>query len=248
MGQCCVKPEPMLIDVSLSSMKAEMIPSFDTEIIKQLQEKLQAAGACTEVLPGLEEFELVALEAKFELRFPPELRQFLAVGVPIGKISPNGKPCAFKAGDPFGWHNWRFLLDSKVRRGGQFDTVTTQKNWNATPRPCDSSSSFSARSQKVAEPLARYPLVPVWSHRMMPTVPHRPGLPVLSMLDNDLDVRTHEQSTPDAPACSSWSLGHNCQVLARLFEPRPLCSLGRTASCMARRFGIGWTRSLATEA
>ena len=33
--------------------------------------------------------------------------------------------------------------------------------------------------------LAQYPLVPLFAHRMMPTVPHKAGLPVWSMHGND---------------------------------------------------------------
>ena len=122
-----------------------------------------------EILPGLTDEEVERAESKFGFTFPPELREFLQVGQPAA------------------WHNWRALIQDSVIIGSKDDTVSQQLLWNATPlnpkRVPDAVWDFvkSKDFEEVRKQASLHRLVPICGHRMMPSVPHEAGLPVLSM-------------------------------------------------------------------
>ena len=122
-----------------------------------------------EILPGLTDEEVEKAEAKFGFTFPPELREFLQVGLPTK------------------WHNWRELIKDSVMVGFEADTVSQQLLWNATPEeeedvPDEIWELVGSRDlEEVKKQASLHRLVPIAGHRMMPSVPHECGLPVLSM-------------------------------------------------------------------
>ena len=205
---------------------------WDAGTIRIVQQRLVEAGCC-ELLPGLKVDEVTKLEAKFALRFPPEVRAFLMVGVPVD-VKKEPRPSDAAEDDrpetrasPFGWHNWRWLLRDDVQRHTwdhpsdpeqTRDTLSAQLRFHAPPEPDDDDDPWLVDTDKMGRPippsawpavtaadevppappelaawkdakrraaLAQFPLLPLFSHRMMPTVPHRAGLPVWSMHGND---------------------------------------------------------------
>ena len=177
--------------------------AYDAATIQRIQELLVVHNRC-ELLPGLKSFELDTLEAKFSFRFPPEIRAFLGVGVPVDPLSAENAAVPIEErGGPLGWHNWHVLLREDVlpiRPGvdedradlDDPDSVGTQVCWHAPPDPSDEVDFFDGtplneaqiatrNAQRVSD-LGTYPLVPIYGHRMMPAVPEGvPGLPVMSI-------------------------------------------------------------------
>jgi len=93
-------------------------------------------------------------ETKYEISFPEDLKAFLQVGVP-----PN-------------WHNWRELVRDDVVRGSPQDTISTARDWHATPA--------DAEERRLT---LMYPLIPIYENMMMPSVPSLSGFPVFRMYD-----------------------------------------------------------------
>ena len=189
--------------------------TYDKAVIQRIQQTLVEQSKC-EMLHGLTPMELVALEHKYGLRFPPELLAFYSCGVPV-----NCEPSDVPKQERFstsGWHNWHWLLRDEVQRhvwshpddpadADRRDTVSTQLRWHAPP-DCDDSGDewvYQEGEEKEGEEteevapedqrrwkdekrraaLKQYPLVPVFSHRMMPVTPFVTGLPMYSMHGND---------------------------------------------------------------
>lgn len=134
-----------------------------SEIIR----KVQALIHCDHIEPGLTTEELKEVEEKYGFTFPPDVRDFLQVGLPLG--------C--------GWHDWRRM--GKVTESEE-DTVAQIQRLHCTPwrvryskeRQWDEDESL-AKAQDLAANV--YPLIPLYQHRCIPSVPHECGLPILSM-------------------------------------------------------------------
>ena len=160
-------------------------PPFDPHsraVIGAIQARMVEVGVCV-LLPGLTPSEFSMLECKYGFEFPPDLRAFLTSGVPVGL--PDGARS--------GWHDWRARLNADEGKGSETDTVGKQIEWNATYDTSEGGNGDPAEwgfDRNLIEGMTstNHPLIPVYSHRMIPTIPARPGLPVLSMHDNDVRV------------------------------------------------------------
>jgi hypothetical protein len=145
--------------------------AYDPVAIKRVQKHLVDARRCA-LLPGLEEHELTALQQKFGIRFPPELRSFLRCGVPIDPAL--SETDALERQSEEGWVNWRLLLDRSVKRGGDKDVVALRRTeWVALLSP-------DCREQS-----EEYPLLPIFGRHVIPSVPSRNGLPVWTLVESD---------------------------------------------------------------
>jgi hypothetical protein len=124
---------------------------------------------------GLTDAEILAAEARHGFRFPPDLQAFLQAGLPRGSDFPD-----WRDGDEAVLRGW---LDLPLR-GILFDIEHNGfwlDEWG--PRP-----ALLAEAQRVASELvaAAPRLIPVYSHRMMPSEPHLPGNPVFSVHQTDI--------------------------------------------------------------
>lgn len=145
-------------------VELQLILEDPTEIIR----KIQTLMRCDYVEPGLTTEEVKDVERKYGFAFPPDVRDFLQVGLPLG--------C--------GWHDWRLM--GKVKLGSEEDTVCEIQKGHCTPwrvrynkdRQWDENESL-AKAQDLANRV--YPLIPLCQHRCIPSVPHECGLPILSM-------------------------------------------------------------------
>jgi hypothetical protein len=124
---------------------------------------------------GLTDAELVATEARFAFRFPPDLRAFLQTALPQGKRFPN----------------WRVGKESLIRewldlplQGILFDIEHNGfwlQEWGSRPQ------SLADAKRAASELVAAAPkLIPIFIHRMMPDEPHLPGNPVFSVHQTDI--------------------------------------------------------------
>jgi hypothetical protein len=130
---------------------------------------------------GLRPKEVSEIEARYNFSFPPDLREFLATGLPI---SPN-------------FPNWR-TGQMEIPRG--LIPIEENLNWPMTgicfdiekndfwmpdwgPRPKDADKAL----QRAREIINEAPkLIPVYGHRFLPTEPMLAGNPVLSVWQADI--------------------------------------------------------------
>lgn len=126
--------------------------------------------------PGLSDLEVTTVEGRYGFRFPPDLREFLQTGVPVGPMFPDWRAHDAVLGDFFVASQDGILFDVEYNR-------FWHPEWGI--RPTDMAESLSMAKRE----LARVPpLVPIFGHRLMPTLPHRPGNPVLSVVQTDIIV------------------------------------------------------------
>lgn len=124
---------------------------------------------------GLSDSEADCIESEFGFRFPPDLRDFLRAGLPVGQ----------------GFPDWRRESREALREqlaipveGILFDVEHNGfwlDEWG--PRPASLADAEAVVRQIVAAAPA---LVPVYIHRMMPDRPHVPGNPIFSVHQTDI--------------------------------------------------------------
>jgi len=124
---------------------------------------------------GLTDAEVERAQQQFEIRFPPDLREFLQIGLPRGPQFPD-----WRSGEQGRLRDW---LDVP-RRGILFD-VEYNDYWHPdlNARPCMLEDALSVASEGVR---AAPRLVPVFGHRMIPAEPHEAGNPVFSIHQADI--------------------------------------------------------------
>lgn len=124
---------------------------------------------------GLTDAEVAQVEQTYGFRFPPDLRRFLQTALPTGD----------------GFPNWRAGVDGSLRswldgpkNGILFDVEHNEfwmEGWG--PRP-DSLAQAKDVAAKFIDAAPK--LIPVFSHRMLPSLPHRVGNPVFSVHQTDI--------------------------------------------------------------
>ncbi|MBF0411035.1 MAG: SMI1/KNR4 family protein [Candidatus Riflebacteria bacterium] len=124
---------------------------------------------------GLTDSEVQATEAKFNIRFPPDLRAFLQTALPQGPRFPN-----WRTGNELLLRDW---LDAP-RKGIIFDVEYNDfwlDNWGKRPKSIE-------EALLIADGLiASAPkLIPIYGHRMIPDEPNLPGNPVFSVHQTDI--------------------------------------------------------------
>ena len=128
-----------------------------------------------EFAAGLTDAEIVAPEDQFGFRFPPDLREFLQTALPQGPQFPDWRSGAEAA--------LRERFD-RPREGVLFDVEENGfwlDEWGSRP------SSVAAALRLAGELVDAAPkLIPIFSHRMMPSEPHLPGNPVFSVHQTDI--------------------------------------------------------------
>eukprot|EP00928_Gymnodinium_smaydae_P039093 TRINITY_DN26791_c0_g1_i1.p1 TRINITY_DN26791_c0_g1~~TRINITY_DN26791_c0_g1_i1.p1 ORF type:complete len:280 (-),score=54.08 TRINITY_DN26791_c0_g1_i1:20-859(-) len=161
-----LRPEPAVIQVVRK-------PPLSTDEAAALQASM-AEKKVAEFEAGLTKEEFEALEQQFGMTFPPELRTFLSVGVPVGKGFPK-------------WRTW--TGDNSFIEGVLFDVESNNFWWKGATRseswgekPKDMATRLAVAQEKLS---ALPPLIPVYMHRAMPSS-DKPGLPVLSVHQTDV--------------------------------------------------------------
>lgn len=166
-------------------------------MMQSILELLDEAHDDLIIMDGLSDKQFSQLETKFGFTFRPDVRAFLSSGVPgnVRKASrvPAALPALYQTAND-GWHNWHLLATDEVAIGSELDTVTKQILIHATPAAKEVPTDCK--------------LIPIYSHRMIPSNPCQAGNPVFSMHgcydniiygDNFLDYleRDHKIRIPD---------------------------------------------------
>ncbi|HEY2585187.1 MAG TPA: hypothetical protein VGI81_05430 [Tepidisphaeraceae bacterium] len=133
------------------------------------------ATAGVKCAPGLSAVEFAQTEARYGLRFPPDLREFLGIALPISRP----------------WVDWRHAPEASIRErldwpleGIRFD-IEYNEFWLAEwgPRPEQLSTAFKIARQAVTNAPT---LIPICSHRYIPAEPLERGNPVFSVHQTDI--------------------------------------------------------------
>jgi len=148
-------------------------------------ERMRKKGI-VEFEPGLTDGEIRLAELIYHFRFPPDLRAFLQIALPIAEISSSGERV-----DKF--PNWRDI-SRQSRRNIQkclnwprediaidIENRIWGTNWGENPKLLDNALT-TVRSEVRKAPL----LIPVFSHRYIPAEPAEVGNPVFSVVQSDI--------------------------------------------------------------
>lgn len=137
------------------------------------QAVLAAAGV--HIAAGLTDSEFLRVERQFGFRFPPDLRAFLATGLPVSEP----------------WVDWRNADEAAVRQrlnwpleGICFDIEHAGfwlVEWGR--RPASLREAFDVARRAVA---AAPVLIPIRGHRYIPADPPEAGNPVFSVYQTDI--------------------------------------------------------------
>jgi hypothetical protein len=146
-----------------------------TRIIIQL---LRKKGITFE--KGLSDKECNDINHMFNINFPPDLNLFLQTALPVST----------------GFMNWRKALVSDKEKkiitkqlnwpleGMLFDVennVFWDKDWGIKP------DSFEEQKERVQQNYQKYPvLIPIYSHRYIPSYPSEEGNPIFSVYQMDI--------------------------------------------------------------
>jgi|SRR5262245_17456116 len=128
-----------------------------------------------EFAPGLTDSEIAATEARFSVRFPSDLREFLQTSLPVGPRFPD-----WRSGDQESLRDWL----SSPAEGVLFDVEHNAfwlDEWGSRPEKLHDALDIAAGLLKAAPNL-----IPIYGHRMMPDEPSSPGNPVFSVHQTDI--------------------------------------------------------------
>ena len=129
---------------------------------------------------GLSPDELGHTERLYGFLFPPDLREFLLLALPVSDDFPNWRTGQIKYG--LSTRSIDELLDWPAR-GMCFDIENDafwMRDWGAKPDDLQEAFEVARRMVKLAPPL-----IPVFSHRFLPGEPSTEGNPVLSVYQTD---------------------------------------------------------------
>jgi hypothetical protein len=130
---------------------------------------------------GLAPGELAHTERLYGFLFPPDLREFLSLALPVSDDFPNWRTGQIKRG--IGTRLITELLDWPAR-GMCFDVENDgfwMRDWGPKPHDLREAFEVARRMVKLAPPL-----IPVFSHRFLPAEPSTEGNPVLSVYQTDI--------------------------------------------------------------
>lgn len=142
-------------------------------------EAMQKKGVAFDT--GLTSSEFERIESDYGFQFPPDLREFLSIGLPVANDFPN----------------WR---SGKITWGANSKSITAHMNWPMEgicfdiennrfwmrdwgAKPDDLREAFRVVRAMVEK---APPLIPVFSHRFLPADPPIEGNPVLSVYQTDI--------------------------------------------------------------
>lgn len=122
---------------------------------------------------GLSADEIIAIEKRFDFRFPPDLRRALEDRLPLGDSFPNWrKPETVVKQVEWPWEGIRFDIE--------YNNFWLPA-WGSKPTRLDDALSVARRHFDQAPRL-----VPVDGHRYIPSQPHESGNPIFSVHQTDI--------------------------------------------------------------
>ena len=135
---------------------------------------------------GMSDTEIVRAEKKYGVRFPPDLRDLLQIALPLSRPDSGWFP------------NWRLAIagdgESNQKIVGSLEWPAdgicfdiehsgfwVEEEWGTRPAEVDQAKTVAR--QKIAEVPK---LIPIFSHRYIPSEPNTSGNPVFSVYQTDI--------------------------------------------------------------
>ena len=138
---------------------------------------------------GLTETEILQVENKFDILFPPDLQLFLSIELPISGKFVNwrlGLKSQDEADKIFDRLNWPL-------KGMLFDLQSNEfwiKSWGDKP------NTYEDKERIAKEKYLTFPkLIPIYSHRYIPSRPNEEGNPVFSVHQMDIIFYGYDLAT-----------------------------------------------------
>lgn len=158
---------------------------MDAHYLQLVVQALGSRGVTCE--PGLTDAEVARIETTYGFRFPPDLRAFLQYALPVS--DPVVPPGAITRANNF--PNWRHEPETSIRErlewpleGIRFDIEHNGfwlDSWGEMPTDRDAAFDVARREVNSAPTL-----IPIFSHRYLPSEPPQAGNPVLSVYQTDI--------------------------------------------------------------
>ena len=162
-----------LLELFPSEPAAAKDGSVDREFLNVLVTALERQGFSID--PGLTDDEITAVQRELGFAFPPDLRHFLQLAVPRGRGFPDWRlefPVELR--DRFDWPLEGLLFDVEHNN-------FWLPEWGDRPKSFDEAKAIATRHVRAAPTL-----VPVFSHRYLPSEPSEAGNPVFSVYQTDI--------------------------------------------------------------
>lgn len=138
---------------------------------------------------GMTDIEIIQVETKFNIKFPPDLKQFLQFGLPISKNFVNWRQgLIFKqiADDIISRLDWPL-------EGMLFDLQSNDywiNSWGDKP------TAYEEKEIIAKQKYLTFPkLIPIYSHRYIPMEPMDEGNPVFSVYQMDIVYYGYDLAT-----------------------------------------------------
>lgn len=129
---------------------------------------------------GLTDDEVLQVETKFDFKFPPDLKLFLQTGLPTSerfvnwRLGLKSKDDADKIIDRLGWPLEGMLFDLQLNE-------FWINSWGDKP------NNYEEKERIAKEKYLTFPkLIPIYSHRYIPSRPSEAGNPVFSVHQMDI--------------------------------------------------------------
>ena len=151
---------------------------MDEQLIKLSVELLKEKGIQFDI--GLTNSEVKEIETLFGIHFPPDLKLFLQTALPISKSFPNWRLALTNDGEK---EDILRLLNSPLT-GMLFDIDNNSfwvKDWGAKPESQEEKHRIAEKNYLL------YPkLIPIYSHRFIPSRPLEVDNPIISVHQMDI--------------------------------------------------------------
>jgi hypothetical protein len=159
------------------------LPSDDVfqAYLNQAIAQLRALGVIFEA--GLTDDEVQGAEQRYQIQFPPDLRQFLQIALPVATTA-NAVFPNWRSANPEIIQDIRWRLQTPVE--WLADEFTLEEHhfwlpgWDAKPQNLADALEYVRQKVRAAPRL-----IPLIGHRFMPQTPHQAGNPVFSMYGDD---------------------------------------------------------------
>lgn len=149
-----------------------MLSSTDQHALNHSREHLRKAGV--HFAEGLRSEEFDRWEAEGKFRFPPDLRWFLAGGVPMGSRFPDWRSSWSMLAQYFTWPSEGICFE--IREANYW-----RQEWGA--RPADDNRAIETAASYIN---AAPTLIPIYGHSYLPSEPCSENNPVFSVYQTDI--------------------------------------------------------------
>ncbi len=166
---------------------------MDEQTAKELISELSRHGVS--FTAGLTDLEVERIEGENHFRFPPDLKTFLKIAVPISRTHKGLRWPKHSTGSDYpNWHGDSRRMMAQYRhfiRYGIFFDIQCNHFW--IDEWGDKPSSLKEQLYIAKKAIETAPvMIPLYGHRFIPAEPELPGNPVFSIMQTDIIYYGHD--------------------------------------------------------